>query len=74
MNTSVATSSTRKAAAYTDARHRRRQERSVVEATFNGFTIGKCHRFWQVIDPKGQLVCITVYKCGAKEVVRRLTA
>ena len=25
-----------------------------------------------LIDPAGQLVCITVYKKGAREVVRRL--
>jgi hypothetical protein len=31
-------------------------------------------RDWMVIDPHGELVCITVYKCGAEEVVRRLTA
>jgi hypothetical protein len=29
-------------------------------------------RFWEVIDPWGQLVCLTVYKRGALEVVRRL--
>ena len=29
-------------------------------------------RFWEVIDSAGELVCITVYKRGAKEVVRRL--
>jgi hypothetical protein len=27
-----------------------------------------------VIDPAGQLVCLTVYKRGAEEVVRRLAA
>jgi len=37
-----------------------------------GFTIAKRNRFWQVTDSHGQLVCITVYKRGAKEVVRRL--
>lgn len=31
-----------------------------------------CH--WEVIDPAGKLVCLTVYKRGAKEVVRRLAA
>lgn len=30
-------------------------------------------RDWMVIDPHGELVCITVYKRGATEVVRRLT-
>lgn len=29
-------------------------------------------RFWAVIDATEQLVCITVYKRGALEVVRRL--
>jgi len=31
-------------------------------------------RDWLVIDPDGELVCITVYKRGAEEVVRRLAA
>jgi hypothetical protein len=30
-------------------------------------------RFWEVLDPTGGLVCLTVYKCGAVEVVRRLS-
>jgi hypothetical protein len=34
--------------------------------------IQKRHRDWMVIDPAGELVCITVYKRGAEEVVRRL--
>jgi hypothetical protein len=29
-------------------------------------------RFWEVIDPAGELVCLTAYKRGAKEIVRRL--
>ena len=29
-------------------------------------------RFWAVYDEDGTLVCVTVYKRGAKEVVRRL--
>jgi hypothetical protein len=39
-----------------------------------GYTIQKQQksRFWEVIDPWGQLVCLTVYKRGALEVVRRL--
>jgi hypothetical protein len=39
-----------------------------------GYTIQKYGREWKLIDPVGQLVCITVYKKGAEEVVRRLTA
>lgn len=41
-----------------------------------GYTIKKRYgyRDWMVIDPQGELVCLTVYKRGAVEVVRRLTA
>jgi hypothetical protein len=39
-----------------------------------GYTIRKRHRDWMVIDPQGQLVCLTVYRRGAEEVVRRLAA
>jgi hypothetical protein len=41
--------------------------------SIDGFVIDRHGRFWQVTDPEGQLVCLTVYKQGAKEVVRRLT-
>ena len=40
----------------------------------HGYTIRKRHRDWEVIDPQGELVCLTVYKRGATEVVRRLAA
>ena len=30
-------------------------------------------RFWAVHDRHGQLVCVTVYKKGAAEVIRRLS-
>jgi len=37
--------------------------------------IKQCHsRYWEVRDPADELVCITVYKKGAAEVVRRLAA
>ena len=39
-----------------------------------GYTIRKKDRNWAVLDPRGQLVCLTVYKRGAVEVVRRLAA
>ncbi len=29
-------------------------------------------RFWEVIDSTGELVCLTAYRRGAREVVRRL--
>jgi hypothetical protein len=31
-------------------------------------------RWWEVRDPRGELVCVTLYKRGAVEVVRRLAA
>ena len=42
----------------------------------DGFVIAKYYgsRYWMVIDPQGKLVCLTVYKKGAMEVVRRLAA
>ena len=36
--------------------------------------VAKRGRFWNVIDPRGALVCVTVYKRGALEVSRRLDA
>lgn len=38
------------------------------------YTIQPHNRFWAVRDSSGALVCVTVYKRGAKEVVRRLCA
>ena len=31
-------------------------------------------RWWEVRDPENELVCLTVYRKGAREVVRRLAA
>ena len=31
-------------------------------------------RWWEVCDPENELVCLTVYRKGAREVVRRLAA
>lgn len=41
-----------------------------------GYTVRKYgkSRFWAVVDAAEELVCITVYKRGALEVVRRLAA
>ena len=36
------------------------------------YEIRRRGRFWEVLDATGELVCMTVYKRGAKEVVRRL--
>jgi hypothetical protein len=38
------------------------------------YTIARRDRYWEVRDADGELVCITVYKRGANEVVRRLCA
>lgn len=38
------------------------------------YSIGRRGRNWEVVDPAGQLVCITLYRRGALEVVRRLAA
>jgi hypothetical protein len=37
-------------------------------------TITRHDRFWKVRDTDGTLICLTVYRKGAEEVVRRLTA
>jgi hypothetical protein len=34
----------------------------------------KHSRWWEVRDPDNELVCLTVYRKGAREVVRRLAA
>jgi hypothetical protein len=36
------------------------------------YAILRYHQHWAVIDPADELVCLTVYKRGAVEVVRRL--
>jgi len=38
------------------------------------YQIMRRKRFWAVLDAAGELVCLTVYKRGAAEVVRRLHA
>lgn len=38
------------------------------------YTITRRDRYWEVRDPEGELVCLTVYKRGAMEVVQRLRA
>lgn len=37
------------------------------------FTVAKYgRRYWAVLAPTGELVCVTLYRKGAEEVVRRL--
>lgn len=48
--------------------------RSAPPEVVNGYRIephGKS-RYWQERDPAGELVCLAVYKRGAREVMRRL--
>lgn len=42
-------------------------------AQTSGMQIAARGRFWAVHDRHGRLVCVTVYKKGAREVVRRLS-
>lgn len=54
---------------------KKRQPQAPAAAPQPGYTIQRRERsrFWEVLDPAGELVCLTVYKRGAAEVVRRLT-
>jgi hypothetical protein len=57
------------------ATRRRTRDRIVSTPQPNsGYSISRYKRFWQVTDAAGRLVCLTVYRRGAKEVVRRLSA
>jgi hypothetical protein len=53
---------------------KKRQPQAPAAAPHSAYTIQRKERsrFWEVIDPTGELVCLTVYKRGAVEVVRRL--
>jgi hypothetical protein len=49
-------------------------EVQVSESVRQSFAIQRYGRYWEVRDAAGELVCVTVYKRGAQEVVRRLCA
>jgi len=36
------------------------------------FAVRRYGRHWEVLDPAGHLICLTVYRKGAVEVIRRL--
>lgn len=56
----------------TAARNTRSDGRETVQG--NGlYRIARHGRCWEVRDATGNLVCLTVYKKGAVEVVRRLS-
>ena len=50
----------------------RREGQGESEAT-PAYTMQRWGCFYGVRDPAGELVCVTVYKCGAEEVIRRLS-
>jgi hypothetical protein len=54
----------------------KRQPQTPAAGPQPGYTIQRKERcrFWEVLDPAGELVCVTVYKRGAVEVVRRSCA
>lgn len=51
---------------------KQRQPEAPAAALQPGYTIKRRGKFWEVVDGTGELVCLTVYKRGAVEVVRRL--
>lgn len=60
-----------------DLRYSRQQPQgreTGISTDADGLIIRKYGRYWAVYDPDGTLVVVTVYKKGAQEVVRRLTA
>lgn len=53
---------------------RRRSSESNTTLGVGSFRIAKHGRLWELRDAAGELVCLTAYKKGAIEVVRRLSA
>ncbi len=51
----------------------KRQPEAPAAAPELGYKIKRRGKFWEVLDGAGELVCMTVYKRGAVEVVRRLS-
>jgi hypothetical protein len=48
------------------------QPEAPAAAPLRSYKIKRRGKFWEVLDGAGELVCMTVYKRGAVEVVRRL--
>ena len=51
---------------------KRQQRKDSEEQRQSTYTIARRARHWEVRDPAGDLICLTVYKRGAQEVIRRL--
>jgi hypothetical protein len=56
------------------AKGQQRDTRDTVVSEHGSYTITRRDRHWEIRDPTGDLVCLTVYKRGAEEVIRRLKA
>ena len=50
----------------------RRATRPTSSLSLGGYVVQRRGRFWAVLDAAEGLVCLTVYKRGALEVIRRL--
>ena len=48
--------------------------RATKPLSLGGYLVQRRGRFWAVLDSAEDLVCLTVYKRGALEVVRRLAS
>jgi len=57
--------------------HNTTERRNTTHATAlpsdGAYTLGRRGRHWEIRNKAGALVCLTVYKCGAREVIRRLS-
>ncbi len=58
---------------YPLARMRHKNRTARLKVNSGAFLIEHRGKHWAVVDATGQLICLTVYKRGAEEVVRRLT-
>jgi len=52
----------------------RKPRKQTTALEFMPYKITRRGRFWEVSDATGDLVCLTAYKKGAVEVVKRLNA
>jgi len=52
----------------------RRPARPAKTPSLSGYVVQRRGRFWAVLDSGENLVCLTVYKRGAIEVMRRLAS
>lgn len=53
---------------------RRQVSRRIQKVSLGDYSVQRRGRFWAVLDAAESLVCLTVYKRGAIEVIRRLSS